>query len=490
MSEARDPAIKLFGRTIPLPESRSVENSDFYPMDEAGEEVKDSSGEISRSRSDPPSLERLQGAERVELDACSGSCSADENSDCQSTKQGDRSASDPKTKQLKNEPDGSNQQKVLKKPDKLLPCPRCNSLDTKFCYYNNYNVNQPRHFCKNCQRYWTAGGTMRNVPVGAGRRKNKHSASHCRHLLMPSEAAPSPQADHPNSAHNQPTAGSLMGSRTVLKFGADAPLCESMASVLHLGDQKRNPKMGSSQCDENGDEPPSSASSLVASCAVEDKFPDNSDHMDQGGVQSCSNEPTPLPHPECFPGQPWAYPWTPGWTGFALPAGQHPSKPLQEHDNGNGNPVSWNSHMMMASPAFCGPAIRLPFVPASFWGYKPNWPNETWSMPWIGSGGVLPSPPSTGSGCSGSVSPTLGKHCRDSSLLTLRIDDPDEAAKSSIWATLGIKPDPDESMKESGIFKGFQPNKIEGRDIHLGRKQVLHLNPAALSRSQTFQEST
>lgn len=40
-------------------------------------------------------------------------------------------------------------EKVLKKPDKILVCPRCNSLDTKFCYFNNYNVNQPRHFCKN-----------------------------------------------------------------------------------------------------------------------------------------------------------------------------------------------------------------------------------------------------------------------------------------------------------------------------------------------------
>lgn len=64
--------------------------------------------------------------------------------------------------------------KSLQKPDKVVACPRCDSLDTKFCYYNNYNVNQPRHFCKNCQRYWTAGGTLRNVPVGAGRRKNKH----------------------------------------------------------------------------------------------------------------------------------------------------------------------------------------------------------------------------------------------------------------------------------------------------------------------------
>jgi len=49
-----------------------------------------------------------------------------------------------------------------------LPCPRCRSRNTKFCYFNNYNVNQPRHFCKDCHRYWTAGGALRNVPVGAG----------------------------------------------------------------------------------------------------------------------------------------------------------------------------------------------------------------------------------------------------------------------------------------------------------------------------------
>ncbi|GBG64168.1 hypothetical protein CBR_g40868 [Chara braunii] len=66
-------------------------------------------------------------------------------------------------------------QEKTKRPDKAVACPRCESFDTKFCYYNNYNVNQPRHFCKGCQRYWTAGGTLRNVPVGAGRRKNKHS---------------------------------------------------------------------------------------------------------------------------------------------------------------------------------------------------------------------------------------------------------------------------------------------------------------------------
>ncbi|KAJ9568429.1 hypothetical protein OSB04_004395 [Centaurea solstitialis] len=52
-----------------------------------------------------------------------------------------------------------------------LNCPRCDSSNTKFCYYNNYNLSQPRHFCKNCRRYWTKGGTLRNIPVGGGTRK-------------------------------------------------------------------------------------------------------------------------------------------------------------------------------------------------------------------------------------------------------------------------------------------------------------------------------
>ncbi|KAL5230577.1 hypothetical protein ABZP36_029353 [Zizania latifolia] len=57
------------------------------------------------------------------------------------------------------------------------PCPRCESRDTKFCYYNNYNTSQPRHFCKGCRRYWTKGGTLRNVPVGGGTRKKSASSS-------------------------------------------------------------------------------------------------------------------------------------------------------------------------------------------------------------------------------------------------------------------------------------------------------------------------
>lgn len=91
-----------------------------------------------------------------------------------------------------------------------IPCPRCNSTDTKFCYYNNYNLKQPRYLCKvvrsafefitklsnpvscishidaqftilfrgiiqSCQRYWTLGGLIRQVPPGSGKRKHKNS---------------------------------------------------------------------------------------------------------------------------------------------------------------------------------------------------------------------------------------------------------------------------------------------------------------------------
>lgn len=61
------------------------------------------------------------------------------------------------------------------KPPEQLNCPRCNSTNTKFCYYNNYSLTQPRYFCKTCRRYWTEGGSLRNVPVGGGSRKNKRS---------------------------------------------------------------------------------------------------------------------------------------------------------------------------------------------------------------------------------------------------------------------------------------------------------------------------
>ncbi|KAJ0258860.1 Dof zinc finger protein [Hirschfeldia incana] len=62
-------------------------------------------------------------------------------------------------------------------PEAALKCPRCESTNTKFCYFNNYSLTQPRHFCKTCRRYWTRGGALRNVPVGGGCRRNRRTKS-------------------------------------------------------------------------------------------------------------------------------------------------------------------------------------------------------------------------------------------------------------------------------------------------------------------------
>ena len=85
-----------------------------------------------------------------------------------------------------------------------LPCPRCDSMDTKFCYFNNYSTTQPRHFCKNCRRYWTQGGSLRNVPVGGGCRKNKRlsKASSILSSCTASMASPPPLPSSSSSACN------------------------------------------------------------------------------------------------------------------------------------------------------------------------------------------------------------------------------------------------------------------------------------------------
>lgn len=79
--------------------------------------------------------------------------------------------------QNQHEANGSERCELLPVPappsEIALKCPRCESTNTKFCYFNNYSLSQPRHFCKTCRRYWTRGGALRNVPVGGGYRRNK-----------------------------------------------------------------------------------------------------------------------------------------------------------------------------------------------------------------------------------------------------------------------------------------------------------------------------
>ncbi len=174
------------------------------------------------------------------------------------------------------------QGKTLKKPDKPAPCPRCESLDTKFCYYNNYNINQPRHFCKSCQRYWTAGGTLRNVPVGAGRRKNKHVGLQARHgavadgsvmsmvrpdsretaqqLLPPpgSKISPSKHPQIPGQCPTLPALNASSGGSTITSFCQDSGLSDGAAFSRHVTGTIppqpypcSNPYVASGQCHAN-----------------------------------------------------------------------------------------------------------------------------------------------------------------------------------------------------------------------------------------------
>ncbi|CAN6312346.1 unnamed protein product [Urochloa humidicola] len=67
----------------------------------------------------------------------------------------------------------------IPQPASGLMCPRCRSTETKFCYYNNYSLSQPRHFCKTYRRYWTHGGTLRDLPFSSSirRRRGRNKSS-------------------------------------------------------------------------------------------------------------------------------------------------------------------------------------------------------------------------------------------------------------------------------------------------------------------------
>ncbi|RCV27426.1 hypothetical protein SETIT_5G324400v2 [Setaria italica] len=109
-----------------------------------------------------------------------------------------------------------------------LPCPRCRSRNTKFCYFNNYNVNQPRHFCKDCHRYWTAGGALRNVPVGAGRRKNRPLGP-----VVAAGAVPTHHLHHQHRAAAVAAAAAAAGAGFVLGFPGQHPSSPTSPSPIY-----------------------------------------------------------------------------------------------------------------------------------------------------------------------------------------------------------------------------------------------------------------
>ncbi|KAL6009120.1 hypothetical protein ACLOJK_022347 [Asimina triloba] len=497
-NRARDPAIKLFGMMIPLlpnavagdrPEVEEIvkeegdkgggkgdekEEEEEEEDEEQQEEAEDETEEMTEKDPVNADTREIKDAEQpspVSVDELSEPTSlSSKTNESFKTHPGDKDTNGAEDEDQSGA--GNSKDKTPKKPDKILPCPRCNSLETKFCYFNNYNINQPRHFCKNCQRYWTAGGTMRNVPVGAGRRKNKSSAS--RYL----QAA---QADAPEAIHRVP----LKTNGTVLTFGMDAPLCESMASVLNLADKSmrifhhmngfhgaEDQRMAVSLGAENGEELSSGSSVTASTCS--DK---NTGNQPDPAVRNGQVFPPQMPF---FGGAPWPYPWNSAHWGSPMPPPPPPP------------------------PPFYPSTLPIPFYPAT-----PYWACTvpgTWSVPW----GPPPSSAHNAASGGGSNSPRLGKHPREGEPLkewneekddgskqssserclwipkTLRIDDPGEAARSSIFATLGIKNDPSSG---GGLFNAFQ-SKQDNRNHTAEASQVLQANPAALSRSRKFHESS
>ncbi|VAH87234.1 unnamed protein product [Triticum turgidum subsp. durum] len=199
-----DCLIKLFGKTIPVPD--------------AGDKV--GAHDLQHRGSSATAEPKVQ--EIAPQDSTGSPPQQPEVVDVEDPSAAKNSAAD---QQDEEQGDTANQKEKLKKPDKILPCPRCSSMDTKFCYYNNYNINQPRHFCKNCQRYWTAGGAMRNVPVGAGRRKSK-SLSAASHFLQRIRAA----------LPGDPLCTPVNTNGTVLSFGSDASTLDVSEQMKHIKD--------------------------------------------------------------------------------------------------------------------------------------------------------------------------------------------------------------------------------------------------------------
>lgn len=447
----KEPELKLFGRKIQLLENAGevVGGECSDDSSDLGNQVRDDEAQSTGDVNDTKPQVKDQGPSETEASVIrTASPESDDNPTTLAIDEDIDSMNKPETKN-ENIEAPSDQQKTLKKPDKILPCPRCNSTDTKFCYYNNYNTSQPRHFCRSCQRYWTAGGTVRNVPVGSGRRKSKSSA----------------RIDVSNNGFHHPTGFDPNG--TVLSFNPDSPLCQSMASALNLAEKGVVPNgVQHGYCKVDHGDPSLSCNERVNKddCSVRstattssDSMVDVAKHVPQKPIVHNINGFTSPPIP-CIPSPTWPLPYL---NGYSMPVFYYP-------------PPYWNCTAL---------------------------PINAWNLPWL-------SVPNQENPNSGPNSP-LGKHSRNGELInktnsseaeevsksaqnsivvpkTLRIDDPEEAVKSSIWETLGIKYD--SSHQREGLLKALQPKVEEKKSNVPNSSTVLQANPAALSRSISFQE--
>jgi hypothetical protein len=178
----------------------------------------------------------------------------------------------------------------------------------------------------------------------------------------------------------------------------------------------------------------------------------------------------------------WPYGFNVGWSG-AVPAVSPGVVGSGQLLPGNGM-ATWNPP---PSGVWPGAGVLpwgspVPGMPGSPWVVPPGWGGGwTVPLPWATAAAAAAAAQaaastaaSTASGSAppssklpGSTTPALGKHPRerpegrrvDGALWapkTLRIDDPKEAARSSVWNALGM-PSPPESVLSGSMFKAFQP---------------------------------
>ncbi|CAN8311547.1 unnamed protein product [Cochlearia groenlandica] len=118
-------------------------------------------------------------------------------------------------------------------PPGALPCPRCDSTNTKFCYYNNYNLNQPRYSCKACRRYWTRGGTLRNVPIGGGSRKNNKKGKNGNSKTPSTSSKHSSSTVNVTSQHGHDSSSGQL--TTNQQFPFSTPTLHSLTQIGGIG---------------------------------------------------------------------------------------------------------------------------------------------------------------------------------------------------------------------------------------------------------------
>lgn len=174
----------------------------------------------------------------------------------------------------------------------VLKCPRCESANTKFCYYNNYNLSQPRHFCKSCRRYWTKGGVLRNVPVGGGCRKTKRSKP----KASSSDATPKERKSS-NSQNSSSESSSLTASTTAATTPTATASGTALTEVVSGSSSNSAPTLLNFQETRFFSIPQSSTANPSFDPPVMDHSPDGGMFSEIGtftSLMTSSNDPLPL----------------------------------------------------------------------------------------------------------------------------------------------------------------------------------------------------